>query len=366
MYESFTVKNYRGFREVTISNLKRINLIAGMNNSGKTSLLEALFIHAGKNNPDLLLRVNAFRGMDTLKIDLSNWSEMPWESLFHNRDISKPIEFNATLDSKVRSQLISTKTPRDSYELDTSTSRNKSKYFDSTFDHSSSTIASPIPNTKVLQLEEHTGKKSSRNTLTFTPQGVHLDKTPSPDFPGYFIYSRKMPSNKEDAELFGKLDILGETETLVDILKIIEPRLKRLTTVYVNDVPTIHGDIGLEKLLPLTHMGEGISRLASFLLRISNCKDGVVFIDEIENGFHYSVLGGIWKAIFHISKEYNVQVFATTHSYECAKSANNAFSGDKNYDFAYYRLDRLDDVIIVNSYDNDTLNYAFKTDIEVR
>jgi len=47
MYQSFHVKNFRCFDDLQLNDLARVNLIAGKNNTGKTSLLEALFLHAG-------------------------------------------------------------------------------------------------------------------------------------------------------------------------------------------------------------------------------------------------------------------------------------------------------------------------------
>jgi len=361
MYQSISIKNFRGFKTLKVSEFKRINLIAGMNNSGKTSLLEALFIHAGKNNPELVIAINAFRGVDNIKISFDEWSEMPWESVFYNREADVSIELEGKWNSQMRKLTISTKFPERINTKENFNTGEKSKYFEST-----STIASKVSETRALLLEENIGKKTKQYFLKLAPQGFLLSHPPSPDFPGYFIYSRKVQSVKEDAELLGKLDVAGELESILETLKIIEPRLKRLTTIYVNDTPLIHGDIGLNKLLPLSYMGEGISRLASFLLRISTAKNGVIFIDEIENGFHYSILENIWKSINEISKKNNVQIFATTHSYECVKSAYRAFSKEDDYNFSYYRLDRLEDEIVVNSYDRDTLSYAFKTDIEVR
>jgi AAA15 family ATPase/GTPase len=63
MYTSFEAKNFRGFEDLAISELGRVNLIAGVNNIGKTALLEALFIHCGAYNPVLALNVNALRGI---------------------------------------------------------------------------------------------------------------------------------------------------------------------------------------------------------------------------------------------------------------------------------------------------------------
>lgn len=89
MYQFFKVSNYRCFRELIISELKRVNLIAGMNNVGKTTLLESLFIFAGAYNPELTLRVNSFRGIEIVKLTLGRCVESLWESFFNDFDISK-------------------------------------------------------------------------------------------------------------------------------------------------------------------------------------------------------------------------------------------------------------------------------------
>lgn len=358
MYEKFSIKNYRGFRNFEISDFKRVNLIAGMNNSGKTSLLEALFIHAGKNNPELMLAVNVFRGMGNIKITLHDWSEMPWESLFYNKNPNESIELRARVNGKESRLIITTKAPQ-SFKYGSSAKAAR-------LEMGTSTISSKRSESRVLHFHESVGKRGEDNYLQFTADGLEVGKPPNPDFPGFFIYSRRGQAVSEDAELFGKIDVLDQLDDIVNCLKIIEPRLTRLSTVYVNDMPIIHGDIGLEKLLPLSYMGEGMTRLTSFLLRLFDAKNGVVFIDEIENGFHYSIMEQIWGAINNISKKYNVQVFATTHSYECVKSAHKAFLNEAEYDFCYYRLDRFEEEITAASYTKDALNYALKTDIEVR
>ncbi len=90
MMHSFHAKNFRGFRDLKIENLKRVNLIAGMNNVGKTALLEAVFLHLGPDNPELGLRINAMRGLEEFKIDL----EETWGNLFYNFDTKTIIELS--------------------------------------------------------------------------------------------------------------------------------------------------------------------------------------------------------------------------------------------------------------------------------
>jgi len=95
VYRSFKVKNFRCFDDLEIAPLERVNLIAGMNDVGKTALLEALFLHCGAWNVELTYRLNLFRGMEPRKIELSKRSETPWDSLFKDFDPSKVIELTA-------------------------------------------------------------------------------------------------------------------------------------------------------------------------------------------------------------------------------------------------------------------------------
>ena len=67
-------------------------------------------------------------------------------------------------------------------------------------------------------------------------------------------------------------------------------------------------------------MGDGFIKFFSLILSISNSEDGFIFIDEIENGLHYSAQQITWEAIFSTAETFNVQIFATTHSFECVQS----------------------------------------------
>jgi AAA15 family ATPase/GTPase len=74
------------------------------------------------------------------------------------------------------------------------------------------------------------------------------------------------------------------------------------------------------KYLPITELGDGTKHLISILVSLFRCRRGYLFIDEIDNGIHYSKLDELWEVILKTSKDLNVQVFATTHSKECLES----------------------------------------------
>jgi AAA15 family ATPase/GTPase len=87
----------------------------------------------------------------------------------------------------------------------------------------------------------------------------------------------------------------------------------------------------------LNEFGDGIAKIISFLCLLFSKEDTTIFLDEIENGIHYTNLDKLWEIILTISKQQNVQVFATTHSKECIESFNRVQLDFKNdSDDTYY------------------------------
>ncbi len=70
----------------------------------------------------------------------------------------------------------------------------------------------------------------------------------------------------------------------------------------------------------INEFGDGLKHYISIICSLYACENGYLFIDEIDNGIHYTQLDKLWEIILTISKQQNVQVFATTHSKECIES----------------------------------------------
>jgi len=113
-------------------------------------------------------------------------------------------------------------------------------------------------------------------------------------------------------------------------------------------------------------MGEGMGRLLSIVLAIASAARGVILIDEVENGIHHSVMTKVWSAIAQVARAADVQIFATTHSWECITAAHQAFSESGTYDFRLHRLDRVDDDVRAVTFDQEMLDAAIKAGLEVR
>lgn len=76
---------------------------------------------------------------------------------------------------------------------------------------------------------------------------------------------------------------------------------------------------GDQRRVPLGSMGDGMRRLLALSISLIHVRGGYLLIDEIDTGFHYSIMAKMWELVVRTAKESNIQVFATTHSADCAK-----------------------------------------------
>ncbi len=120
----------------------------------------------------------------------------------------------------------------------------------------------------------------------------------------------------------------------------------------------------LEKAIDLTKYGEGLQRVFEIALLLGYCKDGILCIDEIDSALHKSLLVSFTKFIQEIAREFNVQVFLSTHSKECI----DAFieNGVYNEDITAYMLKEENDKISCTYFEGkrlETLIEGFNYDI---
>ena len=380
MYTSFTIENFRLFDELTVEPLARVNLIAGQNNAGKTALLEALWLHMGQNNPELAQRINLWRGLPG-----SEPGEL-FSDLFRGYQTHLPITLTAVVSSDGKGRTLSiTRRPRT--ETATPIAATISAGAQPQRSQSESVYDSEI----VFEYADASGSKfHSRAWVENTPlpfelpipSGVRvegslatlrIENSPvgSDRKPAVFMQSLGRIALPELAARFGRAEIAGHLADVESVLQLVEPRLRRLVAVPIAEGPAlIYGDIDAGRIIPIALMGSGFARLLELTLAFVEVGNGSILIDEIENGLHYSALPGIWKAINRLSQQFNVQVFATTHSYECIRAAVDAFdaAGDLD-DFNYMRVQwskLYERFQSVHYDDHDALKYAFEYPMEIR
>ncbi len=364
MYRSFSVSNFRNLKSLSISDLKRINIIIGKNNTGKTSLLEALYLHIGCMHPELTLKLLSFRGI----LGSEPTAKALWGSLFYQYNLDSEITLSATYPDNTKSNLsISLQQPP------TSLVEIKPPADDLIEISNKVTTSTQLPlisEQMLVYKYKHRSPESTRLTslkmkgpllnLEINPQ---VTNNPSP---GFFIPARTQLDPSSVAQRLGDLQVNRRDKPVIDALRLIEPNLKSLSIIPIGPVPTIHADTGLPTLLPLQLAGEGMTNMSELIVDIASAPKGIVLIDDIGTGIHYSVLHLFWKAIFQLSVKLNVQILSTTHSSECLEAAHKALSSPNKHDISVYRLQRSDHKISVLTYDKDTLEAAYQSGLEVR
>lgn len=177
-----------------------------------------------------------------------------------------------------------------------------------------------------------------------------------------FISSRL--SFNIDSSDYGQIIQNKEEEKIFDLMRIIEPRLIDIQLVGNEFLVNLGG----ETRLPINVMGDGFLKIFNLILDIHYTKNGILIVDELDNGIHYSVMPLLWKAIDEACTRLNVQLFASTHSLDLIKGLVSAFENENNMPniAAYKLIRRPDDEIASVRYSIGELSYSVNQNIEMR
>ena len=132
--------------------------------------------------------------------------------------------------------------------------------------------------------------------------------------------------------------------------------------------PVTHGVVKLRgggRAIPIKSFGDGASRLFGIALALANARDGLLLLDEAENGIHYSIQAEMWRMILETAERANVQVLATTHSWDCIAGFAEAALDTKS-DGVLYRVERSGAEVRGVQYSNEMVRVAAEQRIEVR
>lgn len=346
-YQTISIAHFRGIEHVELQGLKQINLIVGKNNSGKTSVLEAFFLLAGMSDPRLAIAINQFR-------DLSLTTDSDFKYIFNKLDFTVPIKLEGFIDNTTR---CATFMPL--YEAKSQIKIREDKEGDE------------IPPSLTRKNQDMDGLlisfRTSENpeetsTLSIKKDRVNVSDSYQEQLSCKYLHIKtrldQMPKDISNIIIKKRMD------TIVKVLREIEPAL---IDIRMGNNENIYFDIGAEELVPIDIMGDGIRRTLSVLSSIYEMEHGILLIDEIENGLHYSCLKIFWKAILTAAKLFDVQIIATTHSYECIEALVSVETAICNEDcISLYRTEKKNNKVKTVHIDAETLLTSLKENYEVR
>ncbi|MEG3440135.1 AAA family ATPase [Pannus brasiliensis CCIBt3594] len=381
MLKSFQIKNFRLFQHIEVKKLNRVNLIVGKNNSGKSTFLEAVELYISNSSPYIILDL-IFSRQETWISEAQTRSrefgENPVRHLFFGHKLPQLEKQGILLgEANSNAKIHISKAAYQKIE--------DNEGIIKTIRVPEERVNSNQVNENLSNVEFYLVAEEGEKTRRFF--SLHRDikeirHSSSRDF--YFkrhesdykyiwqIVSTENMSNKQIATLWDLTILKNLDSEVISAMKLIDNRVSRV--VFVEDIDSESIDKkriplvkikGIDEPLPLKSMGDGMTRLFHIIVALVNAQNGILLIDEFENGLHWSVQPKLWDIIFQLSEKLNVQIFATTHSRDCIQGFDSAWNKYPELG-AFFRLDNKDGVIKVTEYTSETLTDALEMDVEVR
>ncbi len=325
MLSSLTIDNFRGFSHLEVRDLGRVNLLVGMNNCGKTSLLEAIQLLVARGTLDSIYSIASRRGEHlSTSISRQPQAEVDICRLFHNYELDVGSSFHITGMINRRKESLAATILELTEEIEQ----------ERLFDRPADDDAPEYPNPYLLSLTWE-GKDVVEESLRVSPHGgISVDslvrrpaRRHEKTIESHFISTNSLSVNRV-VSLFENTVLTPEEDLVVEALQLIEPTIERLASVGTDrrypspSYPGSRGGImakctGAETRIPIGSLGDGIWRMLGLILTLVRSEGGVILIDEIDTGLHFSVMSDMWKLVSETAKRLNIQVFATTHSNDC-------------------------------------------------
>ncbi len=317
MINELRIENFRGFASLEFKDLKRVNLVVGENNSGKTSLLEAVLLLCEPS------RVGTLPGL--FRASQGNPDTRYFRWLLRD-------------GAKNGQGLLSAKAGKVEWALHLS--------------------APNIPEVAI------TGRPPGQ--MVYQSSNLRLWGDPQSRSRCRIISVQHSDPNTLVA-LVGKAHRKGDgEETLQRLLATVDPRIKKVRVDPGEDGNQVIVDIGLSELVPVSQAGQGVYRLVTILADIIGENPDLVLIDEVENGLHHSIHEQIWAGLAETAEKLNVQIIATTHSEECLHAAHDAFLARKQYDLSVIQLFRVESGVQGRVLDRKLIEAGIDGNIDLR
>ncbi|MEH2371317.1 AAA family ATPase [Nostoc sp.] len=378
MLKTIKIENFRSFQSFELQQLGRVNLLVGKNNSGKTSILEAIQLLCSRNNLDSLLqtmtnRSEYFFDDERSERRLRLAQDLDVRHLFYGHEIEQGSKFSITgINGNIKEELVVSieerkihskeqlsllpeflddEVPEALRQLDFSIKWN--------YGREEKPWKLPLSANGGLSIEDYT-RQLRRDTKNSSPKIQ-------------FVTSSSLGTEKM-IELFDQIVLTPEEKLVEQALHRIDSKIQRIAPVSSRKSRySLDSRGGFFVLLsdsnqrvPIGSMGDGIWRILGLALATVCAKDGFLFVDEIDTGLHFTAMSDMWKLIWETAKRLNVQVFATTHNSDCWTSlASVAEQEDATEDgIRIHRIERGKDTSIV--FIEPEMVIAAQENIEVR
>lgn len=364
VYRSFRVDGFRGHHRAEFADFGVINVLTGLNDAGKTSILEALFLHSSGPLAGALAvqALRPGRRQDEIAVTAAGIDD-PWAPLFHNFDEHGVVDLFATTDRGPQRVTLSQKDGSDGQVPIGGKPITDNQQPRTAVNVSVTTGASSTPQNYRQSMIFHTTSSGSGNSVSLElrldpPQAEPLLKAAIVK-PGVL--------GADLAATYSEMRKRSAGTTLLEAIRSVDDRISHLEVLAENGRSQLHAEVN-GQLVPFVLLGDGPNAVAQYLVSMWAARDGILLIDEVGSGVHYSVLPTMWRSIYRAASRLNVQVFATSHSQEALAAAHSVIK-DRQDGLVVYRLRRNtsgEEATRVTRYAGRTLATAVEANAELR
>lgn len=326
MLRKLSTRKFRGLGEFTMDGLGQVNLLVGSNNCGKTTVLEAVNVLLSAGDPAVLWSTLSRRSEDVQIPRGPRAAEMDVSHLFEGHEIDLGSTFSITGTNDEETTLTA--------KIVEAPARPRRRV-----EPEPSDDAAGRPGGLAVHL--HWSNREKALTLPLTQAGGLNIEDIDPRLLGRPRRDRDEARPVEfittgalsESDTVSRLEAVVLTENedlLIRALRSIEADIERIAPVgsRVRSAyrdPGARGGVvvklaGMKSRIPLGSMGDGMWRMLGIALSLVGAKGGVLLIDEIDTGLHYTVMEEMWRLVHDAAQRFDVQVFATTHSSDCYRS----------------------------------------------
>ena len=368
--DSLKVQGFRAFEDLQVEKLGRVNLITGKNNVGKTCLLEALQVYARRGEPNvlqsLLVRRDETYFSNSMKQSESAKLLDDVKHVFHGRpevdsgqcafrvgslyNSQNQVSFSLNLFDTIKHEF------EDQYPLFPSLN-NELK--DASISESQMQVMRIELGSRIIGVPFLPSRFRNRSIAELSGEAIQHT----------FVWSKGI-DNATLSQWWDKVALTPHEDEVIEALQIIVPNLSRVNLISLREgnperIPVVRlKDQPLP--IPMRSLGEGINRMFGLALALVSSGGGMLLMDEIETGLHYSVQTDMWRLVFKTAKRLNIQVFATTHSSDCIASFEEAAREDADTEGVLIRLENKGGKVVAAPFDERRLGIATREGIEVR
>lgn len=293
MIENLTIEGYRGFERFEMEGLGRINLLVGRNNAGKTSVLEAIRL--------LATAVGASGELPAVMWSLARRRD---EVVAHHARLR--FMFHRGMTGAVGDIRIADQSRDTRYRI-------TEEAGESAFSVGVGSTSSGLNSGSAAmswELVDRDALGRPADVSLYDQEGWSVPPLLGPD----------LLDPDELVLLFGRVVLGPDEDRLTDALRLIDPRIRRLGATS-GDFPQLMVKLdGFGERLPLGNLGGGLRRFAQLWLSLALAGKGPLLVDEIDSGLHHSVMIEMWRNLRQLAMERDIQVFATTHSWDCVSA----------------------------------------------